>query len=72
MLFLKQQGASDEDICQLPKYKYRRVGGSDGAKLNGGVITKLGSDPPIEHTLSSENAVLLLKLLISVKEKKLK
>ncbi|XP_078174095.1 E3 ubiquitin-protein ligase At4g11680-like isoform X2 [Carex rostrata] len=51
-----QQGASDEDICQLPKYKYRRVGGSDGAKMNGGVITKLGSDPPIEHTLSSENA----------------
>ncbi|KAJ3690676.1 hypothetical protein LUZ61_019840 [Rhynchospora tenuis] len=51
----QQQGASDEDICQLPKYQFKRVGGGDGAKTNGGVITKIGSDPPIEHSLSSEN-----------------
>jgi hypothetical protein len=64
LLFLKQHGASDEAICQLPKYKFRRLDGGDSANTNG-VITMIGSDPPIEHALSSENAVFP-KLLISV------
>jgi hypothetical protein len=56
MFFPKQHGASDEAICQLPKYKFRRLGGGDSANTNG-VITMIGSDPAIEHALLSENAV---------------
>ncbi|XP_072975793.1 E3 ubiquitin-protein ligase At1g12760-like isoform X1 [Typha angustifolia] len=57
----QQEGASDEDIRQLPKYKFRTTGGSE--KVNGevpracgGIMTECGSDPPIEHALSAEDA----------------
>ncbi|KAJ0971113.1 hypothetical protein J5N97_019072 [Dioscorea zingiberensis] len=57
----QQEGASDEDIRQLPKYKFRRIGGSEklGAETSGpfgGIMTESGSDPPNEHVLSAEDA----------------
>lgn len=60
--FLKQEGASDEDIRQLPKYKFRRIGdpekiGGDISRPSGGIMTECGSDPPIEHVLSAEDVV---------------
>jgi len=60
--FLKQEGASDEDIRQLPKYKFRRMGdpekfGSEISGPCGGIMTECGRDPPIDHVLSAEDAV---------------
>ncbi|XP_059661729.1 E3 ubiquitin-protein ligase At1g12760-like [Cornus florida] len=56
-----QEGASKEDIEQLSKYKFRRIG--DIEKLNGqiegpfaGVMTECGTDTPVEHSLSQEDA----------------
>ncbi|KAG6522341.1 E3 ubiquitin-protein ligase At1g12760-like [Zingiber officinale] len=55
-----QEGASEEDICQLPKYKFRRVG--DPEKLDeisgpfSGIMIECGSDSPAEHVLSAEDA----------------
>ncbi|THU63198.1 hypothetical protein C4D60_Mb01t13190 [Musa balbisiana] len=56
----QQEGASDEDIHQLPKYKFRRI--SNSAKLGAGVQRPVGgsmiecdTDSPIEHVLSAEN-----------------
>ncbi|XP_073102828.1 E3 ubiquitin-protein ligase At4g11680 isoform X2 [Elaeis guineensis] len=55
-----QEGASDEDIRQLPKYKFRRIGdpekiGGDISRPSGGIMTECGSDPPIENVLSAED-----------------
>ncbi|XP_057477627.1 E3 ubiquitin-protein ligase At1g12760-like [Actinidia eriantha] len=56
-----QEGAARDDVDQLPKYKFRRVGDID--KLNGetqgpfpGVMTECDTDTPIEHALSQEDA----------------
>ncbi|KAJ3692721.1 hypothetical protein LUZ60_011816 [Juncus effusus] len=49
-----QEGATDEDICKLPKYEFRRTAG--GEKSAGGIITEIGSDPPNQQTLTQENA----------------
>ncbi|KAG1362299.1 E3 ubiquitin-protein ligase [Cocos nucifera] len=56
-----QAGASEEDICQLPKYQFHKI--SDSEKLAGGIsgsfgriMIECGSDPPIEHVLSGEDA----------------
>ncbi|KAJ6797260.1 putative E3 ubiquitin-protein ligase [Iris pallida] len=59
-----QEGASDEDIHQLPKYIFRRTGDSaDAEKLDdeiskpsGGIMTECGSDAPLEHEIAAENA----------------
>ncbi|XP_008803038.2 E3 ubiquitin-protein ligase At1g12760-like isoform X2 [Phoenix dactylifera] len=56
-----QEGASDVVICQLPKYKFRRIGdseklGGDISRPSGGIMTESGSDQPIEHVLSAEDA----------------
>lgn len=56
-----QDGATDEDIRQLPRYKFRRIADSekdDGETSGryGGILTESGSDPPIEHSLSAEDA----------------
>ncbi|CAL5433002.1 unnamed protein product [Camellia sinensis] len=55
-----QEGASREDVEQLTKYKFRRVGID---KLDGeiqepltGVMTECGTDTPIEHDLLQEDA----------------
>ncbi|KAJ6388706.1 TRANSCRIPTION FACTOR C2H2 FAMILY-RELATED [Salix viminalis] len=56
-----QEGASKEDIDQLAKFKFRRDGDID--KLSGddqgcfgGIMTECGTDSPIEHVLSGEDA----------------
>ncbi|CAI0476403.1 unnamed protein product [Linum tenue] len=56
-----QEGASKEDIDQLVKFKFRRA--SDNEKLAvgdqetpGGIMTECGTDSPIEHVLSQEDA----------------
>ncbi|KAG5249303.1 E3 ubiquitin-protein ligase [Salix suchowensis] len=57
----QQEGASKEDIDQLAKFKFRRDGDID--KLSGddqgcfgGIMTECGTDSPIEHVLSGEDA----------------
>lgn len=62
---LKQEGASDEDIRQLPKFKFRRIGSSEklGAETSGpfgGIMTESASDSTNEHALSAEDAVSCL------------
>lgn len=56
-----QEGASKEDIEQLPKYKFQRD--ADIEKVNGeiqgpcgGVMTECGTDTPIEHVLPPEDS----------------
>uniref|UniRef100_A0A5B6ZBH9 RING-type E3 ubiquitin transferase n=1 Tax=Davidia involucrata TaxID=16924 RepID=A0A5B6ZBH9_DAVIN len=56
-----QEGASKEDIEQLSKYKFQRIGDID--KLNGeiqgpfaGVMVQCSTDTPMEHALSEEDA----------------
>ncbi|XP_028556900.1 E3 ubiquitin-protein ligase At1g63170-like isoform X2 [Dendrobium catenatum] len=55
-----QEGASEEDIRHLPKFKFRRTGDfekpSEISKSSGGVMTEFG-DPHNEIALSYENAV---------------
>ncbi|KAJ6807491.1 protein binding protein [Iris pallida] len=59
-----QEGASDEDIRQLPKYRFRRTGDSaDAEKLgheiskpSGGIMTECGSEAPLEHEIAAEDA----------------
>ena len=60
----KQEGASKEDIEQLTKFKFRKVGGDvnkhagDEAQGNAeGVMTECGTDSPVEHTILQEDAV---------------
>ncbi|KAF9616915.1 hypothetical protein IFM89_032877 [Coptis chinensis] len=57
----EQEGATTEDINQLPKYKFRKIG--DFEKVNGeaqgpfgGIMTECDTDTPIEHVLQMENA----------------
>lgn len=58
---IKQEGASKEDIDHLSKYKFRRTGNeeklSDDEQGAGGMMTECGTDSPIEHALSEEDAV---------------
>ncbi|KAF5478314.1 hypothetical protein F2P56_004882 [Juglans regia] len=56
-----QEGATKEDIEQLTKYKFRKIG--DNEKLagdvqgpHGGIMTECSTDSPIEHVLSQEDA----------------
>ncbi|XP_031113177.1 E3 ubiquitin-protein ligase At1g63170-like [Ipomoea triloba] len=56
-----QEGATKEDIEQLPKYKFRKLG--DFEKQNGeiqesfgGVMTECDTDSPTEHVLPMEDA----------------
>ncbi|WCJ26201.1 Zinc finger C3HC4 type (RING finger) family protein [Euphorbia peplus] len=55
-----QEGASKEDIDQLSKFKFRRIGNneklSDDEQGAGGMMTECGTDSPIEHLLSEEDA----------------
>jgi hypothetical protein len=59
---LKQEGASKEDIDQLAKFKFRRDGDidkltGDDQGCSGGIMTECGTDSPMEHVLSGEDAV---------------
>lgn len=61
-LLSKQEGATKEDIDQLSKFKFRTVCdneklGGDVQGLHGGIMTECGTDSPIEHVLSQEDAV---------------
>lgn len=49
-----QEGATKDDIEQLSKFKFRRVDNNE--KLSGGIMTECGTDPPIEHVLSEDDA----------------
>lgn len=56
-----QEGATKDDIDQLSKFKFRRICddeklGGDIQGLHGGVMTECGTDSPIEHVLSQEDA----------------
>ncbi|CAH8388903.1 unnamed protein product [Eruca vesicaria subsp. sativa] len=57
-----QEGASKEDIEQLTKFKFRKVGGvskhtGDEAQANTeGIMTECGTDSPVEHTILQEDA----------------
>ncbi|XP_054782993.1 E3 ubiquitin-protein ligase At1g63170-like isoform X1 [Prosopis cineraria] len=60
----KQEGATKEEINQLPKYKFRRADGhkldvdGDDAQASSckGIMTECDSDTPAEHVLSTEDA----------------
>lgn len=62
-----QEGASKEDIDQLTKFKFRKVGESEKHTVDeedeqakgdsGGVMTECGTDSPLQHTLPHEDAV---------------
>ncbi|URE47881.1 Ring zinc finger [Musa troglodytarum] len=57
----QQEGAYDEDIHQLPIYKFRRIDNSEilfneVQRSKGGMMIECGSDEPIEHVLSAEDA----------------
>ncbi|KAI4326996.1 hypothetical protein L6164_019505 [Bauhinia variegata] len=57
-----QEGASKEDIEQLSKFKFRRIDKNEKLAGNntqgpaGGIMTECGTDSPIEHILSDEDA----------------
>ncbi|CAK7335468.1 unnamed protein product [Dovyalis caffra] len=56
-----QEGATKEDIDQLPKFKFRRDGDNDKLAGDeqgcfGGIMTECSTDSPIEHVLSAEDA----------------
>lgn len=57
----EQEGASKEDIDQLPKYKFRKI--CNFEKVNGevqgtfgGIMTECDTETPIEHVLPLDNA----------------
>ncbi|KAL1214804.1 E3 ubiquitin-protein ligase [Cardamine amara subsp. amara] len=52
-----QEGASKNDIDQMPKFRFRKIDNDE--KLPGkakGIMTECGTDSPIERSLSSEDA----------------
>ncbi|GLT78269.1 hypothetical protein SLA2020_498090 [Shorea laevis] len=56
-----QEGASKENIDELPKFKFRKI--TDDEKITGnvqkppgGIMTECGTDSPIEHIVSQEDA----------------
>ncbi|KAK8587326.1 hypothetical protein V6N12_021823 [Hibiscus sabdariffa] len=56
-----QEGASKEDIDQLPKYKFRKIGNGEKCAGDvqgpiGGVITGCGIDSRVERVLSEDDA----------------
>ncbi|CAN6907899.1 unnamed protein product [Brassica oleracea] len=57
-----QEGASKEDIEQLTKFKFRKVGdvnkhaGDEAQGNTDGIMTECGTDSPVEHTLLQEDA----------------
>ncbi|XP_040990332.1 LOW QUALITY PROTEIN: E3 ubiquitin-protein ligase At1g12760-like [Juglans microcarpa x Juglans regia] len=56
-----QEGATREDIEQLKKYKFQKIGDNeklagDVQGLHGGIMTECGTDSPSEHVLSPEDA----------------
>lgn len=59
---LYQEGASKEDIDQLTKFKFRKTGDDEKSVVDvegpvGGIMTECGTDSPMEHVLSQDDAV---------------
>ncbi|KAM6587976.1 E3 ubiquitin-protein ligase At1g12760 isoform X1 [Cannabis sativa] len=57
----QQEGASKEDIEQLSKFKFKKMVNNDKLSSDeqgslGGIMTECGTDPPVEHVLSQEDA----------------
>ncbi|XP_057976762.1 E3 ubiquitin-protein ligase At1g12760-like isoform X2 [Malania oleifera] len=56
-----QEGASKEDIEQLLKYKFQKIGNIEKHNgeiqvSRGGIMTECGTGSPVEHVLSAEDA----------------
>ncbi|KAI4372366.1 hypothetical protein MLD38_010607 [Melastoma candidum] len=51
-----QEGATQEEIERLQKFKFRRIVDCGEADSSGGIITECDSSMPTEHTLSQEDA----------------
>ncbi|KAJ3678643.1 hypothetical protein LUZ60_002446 [Juncus effusus] len=57
-----QEGATEDDIRQLPKYRFKRIESSDkvqsstGESICGGVMIECGTNSPAEQTLPAEDA----------------
>ncbi|CAD5196967.1 unnamed protein product [Musa acuminata subsp. malaccensis] len=65
--FLKQEGASEQDIHQLPKYKFHKVGDSEKLEMSGpsgGIMTECGSDSLVQHVLLAEDAISSIECCI--------
>lgn len=59
-----QDGATEEDIRLLPRYKFRRYnniekGYGEVSEPFGGIMTECGTETPMEHVLSAEDVVSL-------------
>ncbi|KAG6505778.1 E3 ubiquitin-protein ligase At4g11680-like [Zingiber officinale] len=64
----QQEGASDEDIYQLPKYRFQRAGNSENisaglARTVCGMMIECGTDSPVGHVISPEDAECCICLL---------
>lgn len=62
VLLMFQEGATDEEIERLPKFKFMTVRNSEKVngeirETHGGIMTQLGVDSPPERVLSSDEAV---------------
>ncbi|XP_039010904.1 E3 ubiquitin-protein ligase At4g11680-like isoform X2 [Hibiscus syriacus] len=56
-----QEGASKEDIDQLPKFKFKKVGNDEKSAAAvqgpvGGIMTECGTDSPLERVLPKDDA----------------
>ncbi|VAI59411.1 unnamed protein product [Triticum turgidum subsp. durum] len=56
-----QEGASEDDIRQIPKYKFRRMGEPEKQSVtmtesSGGIMIECGTNQPIEKVLAAEDA----------------
>lgn len=61
---MMQEGATEEEIDRLPKFKFSRIDGLE--KVNGeiqepfeGIMIECDTDMPMEHVISEDDAVSL-------------
>ncbi|KAG8071829.1 hypothetical protein GUJ93_ZPchr0006g42266 [Zizania palustris] len=57
-----QEGASEDDIRQIPRYKFRRMDNPEKQSVDmtgssGGIMIECGTNQPIEKALAAEDAV---------------
>ncbi|KAL6871533.1 hypothetical protein ACP4OV_014362 [Aristida adscensionis] len=67
-----QEGASEEDINNLSKFKFRTMGDADKLAAGiagpvGGVMTECGTSPPVEHILPAEDALSAASACVRMK-----
>ncbi|KAL0736821.1 hypothetical protein Bca4012_013031 [Brassica carinata] len=70
----EQEGASKEDLDQLTKFKFRKLGESEKQTQgdSGGVMTECGTDSPLEHTLPRADAECCICLSVYEDETELR